>query len=116
MNPCFRCVESGEFGDAERYRVRYGFDLYEARYEALVADFDGETRALCDFLEVEWSAEMRAFAETARERRVRSLSSAQVKRGLYAGAVGHWRNYRDQLAPAAPMLQPWVERFGYPPE
>ena len=25
------------------------------------------------------------------------------------------RNYREQMAPVLPMLEPWVERFGYEP-
>jgi hypothetical protein len=97
-----------------RYRERHDFDLREVRYEALVTDFDAEARALCDFLDLEWRHDMGAFAERARARLVRSISAPQVARGLYADAVGYWRNYRDQLAPVLPILAPWVERFGYP--
>ena len=36
---------------------------HELRYEALVADFDAETRKLCDFLGTEWTEEMRDFPQ-----------------------------------------------------
>jgi hypothetical protein len=45
---------------------------------------------------------------------IRSVSAAQVRQGLYGGAVGQWRRYERELAPVLPILQPWVQRFGYP--
>lgn len=97
-------------------RERCALDVHEVRYERLVADFEGETRALCAALGVEWSAEMRGFSERARVREIKTPSAPQVARGLYTGAAGHWRRYRDALQPVLPLLQPWVERFGYPPQ
>ena len=82
------------------------------RYEALVADFDGETRALCDFLGLDWSPELRRFDRTAHARGVGTASVAQVRRGLYSGA-GQWRPYAAQLAPVLPLLEPWALRYGY---
>jgi hypothetical protein len=37
----------------------------------------------------------------------------QVLRGLYREGAGQWRRYEAQLAPAIPILQPWIERYGY---
>ena len=34
-------------------------------------------------------------------------------RGVYRKAVGRWRDYREHFEPVLPMLQPWLERFGY---
>ena len=82
------------------------------RYEALVADFDAQTRALCDFVGIRWTPALRDFAATARARGVSTASASQVRRGLYDGAGG-WRRYARQLAPAMPILAPWIERFGY---
>jgi hypothetical protein len=47
---------------------------------------------------------------------VASASSAQIARGLYTDGTAHWRRYRAQLAPVLPILAPWVETFGYPPD
>lgn len=85
---------------------------HELRYEALVADFDTETHKLCDFLEIGWSNEIGDFARTARRRGVSTLSASQVGKPLYDGSR-QWRRYEAQLRPVLPILQPWVERFGY---
>ena len=29
---------------------------------------------------------------------------------------GHWRRYREQMAPVLPLLRPWVGRFEYEPD
>ena len=81
-------------------------------YEALVADFDGATQRLCEFLGLPWSARLRDFSETARRRDVSTASVGQVRRGLYNGG-GQWRRFAAELAPVLPILQPWVDAFGY---
>ena len=86
---------------------------HELRYEALVGDFETETRKLCDFLGVAWSEEMRDFAQTARRRGVSTMSATQVSKPLYDGSK-QWRRYEDQLRPILPILEPWAKRFGYP--
>jgi hypothetical protein len=88
--------------------------VHRLRYEDLVEDFDGQTRAVCDFVGLQWSEGMRDFADTAKGKDIRSPSAPQVRRGLYEQGVGQWRRYGEQLAPIMPTLQPWVERFGYP--
>jgi len=37
----------------------------------------------------------------------------QVLRGLYREAAASGRRYEAQLAPAIPILQSWIERYGY---
>jgi tetratricopeptide (TPR) repeat protein len=98
---------------AALYRARLNLDLHTHRYEDLVEDFDGQTRAICDFIGLPWRAEMRDFAATLDDRATATPSSTQVARGLYREGVGQWRRYRDQLAPILPVLAPWAERFGY---
>ncbi|HEY3776935.1 MAG TPA: sulfotransferase [Rhizomicrobium sp.] len=98
---------------AEIYRAKLSLDVLECRYEDVVADFENRVRAICGFLEMPWNKAMRDFDRTARARTIRSVSSNQVRRGLYAEGAGQWRRYEKQLAPVFPVLQPWVERFGY---
>ncbi len=99
---------------AEIYRAKLPLELFELRHEDLVADFEGRVRATCDFLGLTWQDSMRDFAARAKTQAITTPSSVQVMRGLNREGIGHWRRYRDQLAPVLPMLQPWVERFGYP--
>lgn len=89
-------------------------DRHELRYEALVANFDEETQALTHFLGTEWTEEMHDFARTARRRGVSTMSAAQVTKPLYDGSR-QWQRYEKQLRPILPILEPWVERFGYAP-
>ena len=86
--------------------------VHELRYDALVQDFDVTTQALCDFLGLEWSPKMREFAKTAQRRGVSTASTTQIRRGLYDG-TRQWERYRTQMEPVLPILQPWVERFGF---
>jgi tetratricopeptide (TPR) repeat protein len=94
-------------------RAKLSLEVHTHRYEDLVEDFDGQTRAICDFIGLPWRAEMRDFAATLDERSTATPSSTQVARGLYREGIGQWRRYRDQLAPVLPILAPWVAKFGY---
>jgi hypothetical protein len=57
---------------------------------------------------------MAEFA-SRRQRSVNTPSAAQLAQGLTDRGVGQWKNYREQLAPVLPRLEPWVEQFGYAP-
>ena len=96
------------------YREKLTLELFPARHESLVADFDGEARRLCAFLGLEFQGEMRAFAGRARAQNIDTPSSAQLARGLSDSGVAQWRRYGAQLEPVFPVLTPYVARFGYP--
>ncbi len=85
----------------------------QVRYEGVVADFDGEMRRLCTFLDLEWNGAMREFAARTQARASATPSTAQLARGLDPGGIGGWRRYRAALTPVLPLLDPWVRRFGY---
>ena len=100
---------------SEVYRELLPVPRQEVHYESLVEDFEGTTRAVCDFLGLRWTDDMRDFAAKARSRGISTPSSAQVARGLNREGQGAWRRYADQMTPVLPILEPWVERFGYKP-
>ncbi len=97
----------------EIYRRVLDLDLREQSYEAMVGDFEAETRAICAFAGLDWSPKMADFAGRAGD--VATPSSSQIARGLNTESVGQWRRYSEQLSPVLPVLQPWVDHFGYPP-
>ena len=97
---------------AEEALATIPMDWFELRYETLVRDFDATTQSLCGFLGVEWSEEVRRFDRTAQRRGVSTASASQVRQGLYDGSGG-WRRYEKQIETVLPILQPWIERFGY---
>jgi tetratricopeptide (TPR) repeat protein len=128
---CFRAnfaptAAAAEFTDLERTARHYDAVMHaqesflaalplprhELHYEKLVADFEAETRKLCDFLDIAWTEEMGDFARTARRRGVATYSATQVSKPLYDGSR-QWQRYEAQLRPILPILEPWVERFGY---
>ncbi|HEX8666956.1 MAG TPA: sulfotransferase [Allosphingosinicella sp.] len=97
----------------EATRDAFGRDLLDCANEALVADFDGETKRICGWLGIAWSEGMRDFASNVGARGVFTPSAAQIAGGLSGSGVGKWRDYAQQLAPVLPRLEPWVRRFGY---
>jgi tetratricopeptide (TPR) repeat protein len=122
MNPAmyqFTALESAaRYYDAvmragQIYMRQLPITPHRIRYEDLVADFETTARALCDALGLEWTERLKDFAETAQARAIATPSSTQVGRGLYDEGVGQWRRYAWALQPVMPILQPWIETFGY---
>jgi tetratricopeptide (TPR) repeat protein len=100
---------------AETYRKVLPLDVHVVRYESYVENFESETRAICDFLALDWNDSLRDFAANARKRQIRTPSAAQVREGLYTSGAGQWRRYAKHLEPVMPILAPWIEKFGYEP-
>jgi len=102
-------------GFGELMRPVFGANWRVVRYESLVSDFVAQTRALCEFLGLEWIAGLDDFATRARERERSTPSTAQLARGLDRTRTVHWKHYRAALEPVLPTLEKWAERFEYPP-
>lgn len=66
-------------------------------YETLIDDAEGETRRLLDHCGLEFDPVCLRFFETPRA--VRTASSEQVRRPLYRGAIGRWRQFEPWLGP-----------------
>jgi hypothetical protein len=101
---------------AERMAPALEARTHVVRHEALIEDFDGVVGAVCDFLGLAWTDDLRAFSARTQDRGIATPSAAQLAGGLSAEGIGQWRRYRQQMAPALPKLRPWVERFGYAPQ
>ncbi len=99
---------------AELYRARLPLDLLQLKHEDLVTDFEPWVRTTCEFIGLTWHDSMRDFAARARTQVITTPSSVQVTKGINREGIGHWRRYAGEMAPVLPILQPWVERFGYP--
>jgi tetratricopeptide (TPR) repeat protein len=97
----------------ETFDARLPIDLHRYRHEDLVADFDGQVKALCDFLGVTWNEAMRDIGARSRQGLVTSPSAPQLLGGLSRQGLQQWRRYQDQLAPCLGDLDPWVRKLGY---
>jgi len=98
---------------AEATEKAFGLFVQPCRLEAVVADFDAETKAICAALGIAWSPELRDFHRHVAARGVATPGAARLTEGLNPRGIGRWRDYEAQLAPVLPVLQPWTERFGY---
>jgi Flp pilus assembly protein TadD len=97
-------------GAAEAAIAQLPLDIRIVRLEDLVGDFDGVTHALAAFLGLNWSPAVRDFAATAARRG--ATGAARFQHGL-VNSTGRWRRYATELAPALPVLRPWIEHWGY---
>lgn len=80
--------------------------VLEIDYEALVADQEGQTRALLTHCGLPWSDACLDFHTNAAP--VSTPSAAQVRQPIYRDAVARWKHHAADLAPAAQ----WLKRAG----
>jgi tetratricopeptide (TPR) repeat protein len=71
-------------------------------YEALVADLEGESRRLIEFLGLEWEPACLDFYKT--DRPILTGSAWQVRQPLFNRSVGRWRKYERHLGPLLDVL------------
>ena len=91
-----------------------GLPVHRVVYENLVADGETELRSIVDFLGLKWSDEVLDHQATAARRgRIKTASYAQVGQAIYTHGAGRWTNFRKHLEPVLPILEPWVQKFGY---
>lgn len=88
---------------ADHWRETLPPDRYrEVRYEELVADQEGETRRLLDFVGLEFDPRTLVFHK--QQSTVSTASAVQVRRPIYTTALGRWKRYGDRLNPAVAIL------------
>lgn len=89
-------------------------DYHRVRYEDLVIDFEAETRSLLNFLGVGWNASVMGHTRHAIKRgTIKTPSYHQVTQPIYQDAKYRWRRYKKQFESIMPILQPYIEYFGY---
>lgn len=82
---------------AAHWKAVFPKPMYEIRYEDLIADQEGESRKLIDFLGLEWNERCLAFYENKRV--IQTSSVAQVRQPIYKTAVLRWKRYVKHLGP-----------------
>jgi hypothetical protein len=75
----------------------------ELSYEDLVADTEGESRRLLDFIDLPWDPVVLNFHDSGRI--VSTASYDQVRQPIYRGSIDRWRNYSENLQPLLAALQ-----------
>ncbi len=95
------------------YRRTLELNYLETRYEDIVADLEKSARRLLDFIGLDWDPAVLEFFAAARRRRVYTPSYHAVTQPVYQRSVGKWKTYETELAPVLPILEPYIDEFGY---
>ncbi|TVV76870.1 tetratricopeptide repeat-containing sulfotransferase family protein [Sphingomonas solaris] len=77
--------------------------ILELRYEALVADQEGQTRALLAHCGLDWSDRCLDFHTNAGA--VSTPSAAQVRRPIYGSSVARWKRHAAALEPVRAFFE-----------
>lgn len=104
-----------DLGHCGRYYVDYerlmahwhatlDLPILDVPYESVVADQEGWTRRLFDFVGVPFTPAALAFHESART--TLTASSQQVRQPIYRRSVERWRKYEAHLGPLRAALGP----------
>ena len=97
----------------QQYVTLLPLKVATVRYEDLITDFEGETRRLLGFLDLEWDEAVRDHAKRVRQRPASTPSYHQVAQPLYARSIGRWQNYRFAFDALMPVLLPFIQAWGY---
>ncbi|MCK5311521.1 MAG: tetratricopeptide repeat protein [Desulfobacteraceae bacterium] len=71
--------------------------VLDVSYDDMVADHEGMTKKILDFVELEWDDSCLDFHKTKRE--VRTASTWQVRQPVYNSSIDRWKNYDEFLKP-----------------
>ena len=79
----------------DHWRAQLPLPVLDVVYEDTVADLEKQARRIMDFLGAPWSDVCLDFHRNARA--VQTPSRWQVRRPIYAGSIGRWRDYAVYL-------------------
>ena len=85
------------------WRAVLDLPMIEIRYEQLVANQEGCTRTMLDFLGLPWDDACLAFHQS--KRATATASWDQVRQPVYTRSLQRWRNYQAHIGPL-------IEEFG----
>jgi tetratricopeptide (TPR) repeat protein len=85
----------------------------ELRYEDTVTDFENSFRRVFALLGLDWHPQISHFHEKLTGKYVATPSFSAVAQPLYQTSLARWHGYEDFYKPILPMLQPFIEAFGY---
>jgi len=87
----------------EHWRAVLPVPMLDVVYEDLVADLESHSRAIIDFLDLDWEPECLDFHTY--KGAVKTASKWQVRKPVHNRSVGRWRDVEAQLAPMLDILK-----------
>lgn len=85
----------------------------EPKYEDLASDPEPAARKVADFLGLGWDDALLDRKQRSERKAIRTPTYDDITKPITTRAVGRWKRYEAQLAPALDILAPYVEAFGY---
>lgn len=94
-------------------RERIAPDYLELRYEDTVDDFERSFRKVFALMDLEWHEEVVRYHERLAGKFVATPSFSAVSQPIYRSSLARWQGYAKHFEPILPLLQPYIEAFGY---
>jgi len=86
----------------DHWRQVMTLPMLEMNYEDVVADLEGASRRMTDFLGLPWDPACLNFHDN--KRFIGTASNRQASQPLYSSSVGRWRHYEKYLTPLRAAL------------
>ena len=84
------------------WRSLFGEDIYEVQYEELTRQQETQSRALIDYIGLDWDDRCLAFYDNKRP--VQTASNLQVTQPMYTTSIDKWKRYEKYLRPLQDAL------------
>ena len=98
----------------QSYSENLSIKSHVVKYENVVTNFDKTIYDLINFLELEWSDDVKNFNKTAKKRGIINTPSYdQVNVPLYSKSINRWKNYENNFSNVKHILNKWVKKFNY---
>jgi tetratricopeptide (TPR) repeat protein len=95
----------------EQYKRELDLNYMPVRYEDIVENVEGKAREMIDFIGLDWDQSCVEFQKN--KRKSKSARYAQVSEKVYTSSMKRYEHYRKWLEPIIPILEPYIERYGY---
>jgi tetratricopeptide (TPR) repeat protein len=86
--------------------------ILDLSYEEMVADSEGQTRRILNYVGLPWDDRCLEFYKN--ERLVKTASLAQVNKPIYKSSVERWRHFAKHLHPLIELVKEYRQEEVYP--
>ncbi|MBN2629646.1 MAG: sulfotransferase [Rhodobacteraceae bacterium] len=103
-----------EMGAWLRYRAELDPACWvETRYEDGIDDPEAQMRRVLAAFDLPWDDAVLDYRARIQHKVVNSPTQTEVRLPAYRTAMGRWRAYEPWLRPYLPILDPFIDAFGY---
>ena len=98
----------------QQYLKKLKIKYHLVKYEDLVIDFEKSVYNLLNFLNLEWSDNVKKFYESEKnQEKISTPSYNQVNKTIYSKSIGRWKNYKKEFDQVFHIIEPWIKNYNY---